>query len=168
MRFRPLAVLAALALLGSAVHAQTAAERADRSADRAAVRRAALDYIEGFYEGDSTKLVRSVRPDVYKFGFWRGRDSTAYHTETMPWAEFLSVTRNVRARNRPVDPAWPKKVEVLDVQNVTAAAKVTAWWGTDYLLLGRFGDRWMIAQVRWRSPPVGARPATSARRTAPQ
>lgn len=32
--------------------------------DRDGVRRAALDYLEGFYEGDSTKIVRSVRPDA--------------------------------------------------------------------------------------------------------
>jgi len=34
-----------------------------------------------------------------------------------------------------------------------AAAKVTAWWGTDYLLLGKFDGRWMIRDVLWESPP---------------
>ena len=33
------------------------------------------------------------------------------------------------------------------------AAKVTAWWGTDYLLLGKFDGRWMIRDVLWESPP---------------
>jgi predicted lipid-binding transport protein (Tim44 family) len=37
-------------------------------ADREAVRRAVLDYVEGFYEGDSVKLARSIRPEVYKYG----------------------------------------------------------------------------------------------------
>src|SRR5437870_4330281 len=41
---------------------------ANVDADREAVRRAALDYIEGFYDGDSLKLVRSVRPEVLKLG----------------------------------------------------------------------------------------------------
>jgi len=34
-----------------------------------------------------------------------------------------------------------------------AAAKVTAWWGTDYLLLGKFDGRWMIRDVLWKSLP---------------
>lgn len=40
------------------------------SAATTEVHRAVLDYVEGFYEGDSAKLVRSVRPEVHKFGFF--------------------------------------------------------------------------------------------------
>lgn len=50
-------------IVGAPLHAQSPAP------DTAGVRRAALDYIEGFYEGDTAKLVRSVRPDVHKFGY---------------------------------------------------------------------------------------------------
>src|SRR5215212_4221458 len=69
------------------------------NADSAGLRRAVLDYVEGFYEGDSSKHVRSVRPDVFKYGFWLPRDSTRYQGEQMPWAEFLSYTRRMRARS---------------------------------------------------------------------
>ena len=34
----------------------------------------------------------------------------------------------------------------------TASAKLTAWWGTDYLLLARYEGRWMIRQVLWQTP----------------
>jgi hypothetical protein len=44
-------------------------------------------------------------------------------------------------------------VEIYDVQDQTASAKLTAWWGTDYLLLARIDGRWMIRQVLWQSPP---------------
>ena len=121
--------------------------------DTAGVRRAVLDYVEGFYEGDSAKLVRSVRPDVFKYGFWRPADSTRYAGEQMPFAEFLSYARNVRARNRQAPPTARKEVVVYDVQNQTASAKLTAAWGTDYLLLGKYDGRWMISSVLWQSPP---------------
>ncbi|HEX7979103.1 MAG TPA: hypothetical protein VF461_10900, partial [Gemmatimonadaceae bacterium] len=39
---------------------------AQTAEDSAGVRRAVADYVEGFCEGDSTKHVRSVRPDVFK------------------------------------------------------------------------------------------------------
>jgi len=136
------AALAAPALL----HGQT-------SADSAAIRRAALDYVEGFYEGDSTKHVRSIRPDVFKYGFWLPRDSTRYHGEQMPWSEFLAYTRRMRARGATTPAIAPKQVQLLDVLDQTAAAKVTAFWGTDYLLVGKFGDRWMISSVLWQSSP---------------
>lgn len=34
-----------------------------------------------------------------------------------------------------------------------AAAKVTAWWGTDYLQLAKYDGQWMIVHVLWQSPP---------------
>jgi hypothetical protein len=132
--------------------------RALLPADSTGVRAAAMDYIEGFYEGDSTKLVRSVRPDVAKYGFYFPPDSSRYAGEAMPFAEFLDYARSVRARSRPVNPAWPKEVTVLDVLDQTAAAKVRAWWGTDYLLLARQDGRWVITHVLWQSPsPVAGR-----------
>jgi hypothetical protein len=46
----------------------------------------------------------------------------------------------------------PKKVELLDLLDQTAAVKVTAWWGTDYMLLAKYDGRWMISHVLWQSP----------------
>ena len=144
---RPL-ILGALAL--GLVVPQASAQSA---ADRAAVERAVLDYVEGFYEGDTTKLVRSVHPDVTKYGYYIPRDSSKYVGEPMPFAEFLSYARGVRARNQPAPATAPKRIEIFDVQNQTASAKLTAWWGTDYLLLAKYEGRWMIRQVMWQSPP---------------
>ena len=46
-----------------------------------------------------------------------------------------------------------KKVEIMDIMNQIAAVKVTAWWGVDYLQLGKYDGQWMIAHVIWQSPP---------------
>jgi Putative lumazine-binding len=123
--------------------------------DSAGVRAAALDYIEGFYTGDSTRLVRSVRPEVYKYGFWRHRDSTNYNAGTqMTWEGFHRYANGVKERGGRGAPAnAPKEVRIFEVLDKTASAKVTAWWGIDYLLLGKFDGRWMITHVLWQSPP---------------
>lgn len=138
-----------------ALHAQGPGQAGAQgaAADRDAVRRAVLDYVEGFYEGDTAKLVRSVRPDVAKSGFWRAKDSTSYAFETMPWAEFLTYANRVKARGRPAPATAPKVVSIFDVQDRTASAKLTAFWGTDYLLLGKHDGRWMVTHVLWQSPP---------------
>ncbi len=119
--------------------------------ERDDVRRAALDYVEGFYEGDTVKLVRALRPDLSKYGFWR--DSTGrYESERMTFAEAIAYGAKVKAQKRPVNASWPKDVVVYEVQDQTATAKVTAWWGTDYLLLGKYGGKWMISDVLWQGP----------------
>jgi len=122
------------------------------AADREEVRRAVLDYVEGFYEGDSAKLARSIRPEVYKYGFWKARDSTRYAGEHMTWPEFFSYARGVKQNNRQAPATAPKRVELFEVQSQTAAAKVTAFWGTDYLLLGKYDGKWMISSVMWQGP----------------
>ena len=123
------------------------------SGDREAVRRAVLDYVEGFYEGDSAKLARSVRPEIFKYGFWKAKDSTRYAGEQMKYPEFFDYARRVKERNHPAPPTAPKIVDVYDVQDQTASAKLTASWGTDYLLLGKYDGRWMISSVMWQGPP---------------
>ncbi len=47
----------------------------------------------------------------------------------------------------------PKNVEVLDVLNQTASAKLTASWGIDYMHLAKYDGKWKIVQVLWQSPP---------------
>jgi hypothetical protein len=154
MRLRPLAVVALLSL---ALAPRLGAQSSD---DRAAVRRAVLDYVEGFYEGDTAKLARSVRPDVAKSGFWRARDSSSYVWEAMPWEEFVSYANRVKARNRQAPASAPKTIVLFDVQDRTASAKLTAFWGTDYILLGKYDGRWRVSHVLWQSAP----PATGSAR----
>ena len=144
---------AAALLLTAAATAALPRPAAAQQDDAALVRRAVLDYVEGFYEGDSTKLVRSVRPEVYKYGFARRRDSTRYVGMQMPWTGFMDYARNVKARGTQAPPTARRDVVLFDVQDQTASAKLTAFWGTDYLLLAKYDGRWMISSVMWQSPP---------------
>ena len=125
---------------------------AAQSPDHDAVRRAALDYLEGFYTGDSTLHMRSVRPEVFKFGFSRNREG-AYSGSQMTWPQFHAFTNRVRTNNRPAPADAPKEVILFEVLDQTASAKVVAWWGIDYLLLGKYDGKWMISHVLWQSPP---------------
>jgi hypothetical protein len=140
-------LIVALAALSSATvaHAQ--------SSDRDGVRRAVLDYVEGFYEGDTVKIVRSIRPEVTKYGFFVPKDSTRYAGEPMSFREMIDYAKGVKARGRPTPATAPKQVDILDVADQTAAAKLTAWWGIDYLQLAKYNGKWMILHVLWQSPP---------------
>ncbi|HEX6191586.1 MAG TPA: nuclear transport factor 2 family protein [Chitinophagaceae bacterium] len=119
------------------------------------VERACLDYIEGFYEGDSTKLIRSLKPSLYKFGYWKNKTSGVYEPNgRMTYRQALDYANNVLAKKNFAKADAPKKVEILDIGNIIASAKVSAWWGIDYILLVKQDDKWMIEQVLWEGPPA--------------
>lgn len=127
---------------------------AQSEADKAGVSKACMNYLEGFYEGDTTKLIASLKPTLHKYGFWKDKDSGKYESAGyMTFTEAKAYAKNVLVKKKFPKDSAPKKVEVLDIMNNTACAKVTAWWGADYMLLSKEGDKWMIEQVLWEGPP---------------
>lgn len=117
------------------------------------VEKACLNYLEGFYEGDTSKLKESLQPTLNKFGFWKNKDNDDYRqVDHMSYDQAIAYATNVLEKKNFAKPDAPKKVEILDMGNTIASAKVTAWWGIDYLLLSKRGDKWMIEQVIWEGP----------------
>jgi len=145
--------LARALILGSALLALASQPAsAQPAAEREAVRRAVLDYVEGFYEGDTTKLVRAMWPEVRKYGY--SRNQGAYAGSAMQYPSgFMGYANRIRTGRSKTPPNAPKAITIFDVQDQTASAKLTAWWGTDYLLLAKEKGRWMITHVLWQSPP---------------
>lgn len=122
-------------------------------AQESGVEKACMNYIEGFYEGDSAKLKACLQPSLNKFGFWKDKETNEYkQVDYMSYDQALTYAENVKAKKNFAKADAPKIVEVLNVSNTIAAAKVTAWWGTDYMLLSKRGDKWMIEQVIWEGP----------------
>ena len=117
------------------------------------IERACLDYIEGFYEGDTAKLVRSLQPTLYKYGYCKNKTSGMYEPDgQMSFIQAKEYAKQVYTKKNFAKAGSPKKVEVLDIMNSIASAKVTAWWGVDYILLSKTADKWMIEQVLWEGP----------------
>lgn len=121
--------------------------------DKEKVTRACLDYIEGFYEGDTSKLIRSLKPTLYKIGYWKNDKTNQYaYDGQMTYRQALDYSKRVLEKKNFAKPDAPKKVEVLDIGNSIAAVKITAWWGIDYILLSKQNEGWMIEQVLWEGP----------------
>jgi hypothetical protein len=117
------------------------------------VERACLNYLEGFYEGDTAKLISCLKPGLYKFGYWKNQKTGKYEADgQMTYRQALDYAKRVWEKKNFAKPGAPKKVEVLHLMNTIAAAKVTAWWGVDYVLLAKQGEEWMIEQVLWEGP----------------
>ncbi len=126
------------------------APAASLGVEELAVQRAVLDYVEGFYEADSTKFARSIWPQVYKYGYSRNDPDSPYEGMHLPFSDFMPVAESIRADGVAEDA--PKDVVIFDVQDQTASAKLTAYWGTDFLLLAKQNGRWMVTHVLWQGP----------------
>lgn len=128
--------------------------RAQTGEDKTGIERALLNYVEGFYEGDTVKLMESLKPNMYKIGYWKNKTSGSYDYDgQMTYAQAIAYSREVLMKKNFAKPNAIKKVEVLDISQYTASGKVYAWWGIDYILLSRQGNKWMIEQVLWEGPP---------------
>lgn len=150
---RLIAIAALLSIIALPIRAQQSAPATDRDAVRAAV----LDYVEGFYEGDTARLMRSVWPQVRKYGYARDAALGTYRGMAMAFPTgFVNYAEGVKAGRTKTPANAPKEIAIFDVQDQTASAKLTAWWGTDYLLLAKENGRWMITHVLWQNtrPPA--------------
>jgi len=124
-----------------------------QTTNKEGVEKACMNYIEGFYEGDTTKLEASLQPTLNKFGFWKNKETKEYNqVPHMSFEQALAYAKNVLEKKEFPKPNAPKEVEVLHIANTIAAAKITAWWGIDYILLSKRGEKWMIEQVLWEGP----------------
>ena len=122
--------------------------------DKQQVEKACMNYIEGFYEGDTTKLIDAFKPTMYKIGYWKNKNTGVYDFDgQMTYRQALDYAKDVKEKKKYPKADAPKKVEVLDVGNTIASAKVTAWWGIDYILLSKQNGKWLIEQVLWEGPP---------------
>ena len=127
--------------------------QAKPAGDRAAVEQAALDYLEGIYTSDVSRIERSVHPQLTKRGFWRDSPAVAWGPQTtMTYEQLVTLTRNWNAKkDRDIS---IKKVDVYEVLDQTASAKVTAMWGIDYLHLAKYDGRWKIINILWQAHPA--------------
>lgn len=142
-------------LLLSSLLLATAPLVAQGQADHRGVRDAVLDYVEGVYELKPERIARSVHPTLVKQGLVRRGEGDPYRGPVpMTYQQLFDLAGSWNKDHAQADPETaPKTVEVFDVQDATAIAKLTAVWGTDYFLLAKLDGRWMIMQVLWQTPP---------------
>lgn len=119
--------------------------------DREAVKQAVLDYVEALYEADSSRIERSVHRDLFKLGFERDKDGT-YKPYRMTYQELYDLAGRWNKSGR-IPKNSKKEIIVFDVADQTASAKLTAWWGIDYLHLAKFDGKWMITDILYQTPP---------------
>ena len=136
------ALLVSLSLLVAVpLHAQTAA-------DSAGIRTAALDYAEGWFEGNADRMARAVSPELVKRIVVRDTASGRDMIQGMGSTALINGTRRGFGKSTPVS-KQEKAVTIYDIFRGAAVARVTMTDWIDYLQLARIDGKWVIVNVLW-------------------
>ena len=128
-----------------------AAQTAPTAADSLAVRQAALDYIEGYYEGDAARMERALHPELAK-RIVRTSEQGRSQLGQMSAMSLVQGTRAGGGKDIPVADRH-KDVTIFDIYQNAASAKIYASGWVDYLHLAKWNGRWVIVNVLWELHP---------------
>ena len=120
-------------------------------ADSAAIRQAALDYIQGWYAGDGARMERALHPELAK-RIVRSDTSGNYRLDQQSAMTLVLNTRNGGGNTTPAADRHDD-VRILDIYRNVASVRIDASYWIDYLQLARWRGRWVIVNVLWELKP---------------
>jgi len=139
-RFIIALVLFSVALIGNS--------QAQVSEDSLAIKQAAMDYIEGWYDGNAERMEKALHPELAKRVVFTDTKSGRSRLSQMSAMTLVQYTRYGGGKDTPVD-EQRKDYFLLDVFQNTACAKVIAKDWVDYMQLAKYNGEWKIVNVLW-------------------
>jgi len=124
---------------------------AQGEADAAAIKQTALDYIEGWYEGNGERMERALHPELAK-RIVRTNAEGYSRLDQMSAMSLVQGTRSGYGKKTPKE-KQQKDVTILDVFQNAASVKVVAADWIDYLHVAKANGRWQIVNVLWELKP---------------
>ena len=129
-----------------AINAQTTVSADDKTA----ITNTALDYIEGWYEGNAERMERALHPDLAK-RIVMTKDGRSQLNQ-MSAMGLVQGTKRGGGKQTPPE-KQQKDVTILDVFENAGSVKIIASDWIDYLHVAKFNGRWVIVNVLWELKP---------------
>lgn len=133
-----------LAVMAAAAFGQT-------DADREAIKRTALNYAEGWYEGNADKMESALSPDLAK-RIARTNDKGQSRLDSMTAMSLVQGTRGGYGKQTPKD-EQQKDVAILDVSGGAATVKLEMRDWIDYMHIAKLNGKWLVVNVLWEMKP---------------
>ena len=125
---------------------------AQTPADATAIKQTALDYIEGWYEGNAERMERALHPELAKRIVQTDAASGRSRLGHMSALTLVQATRSGGGKQTPKE-NQQKDVTILDTFENAACVKVVATDWVDYLQMAKWNGRWVIVNVLWELKP---------------
>lgn len=129
-----------------------AAPAGERDDDRAAIERTALDYVQGWYEGDAERMGRALHPELAKRAYRPDPQTGEPRFRHATREQMVEATRRGGGSDTPASQRT-YTVTVQDVYGEIASARVESFKYVDYLHLARVAGVWQIVNVLWAATP---------------
>ncbi len=129
------------------------AQRTVSPADATAIKETALDYIEGWYEGNAERMERALNPELAKRIVRTNPQNNQSRLDQMSAMTLVQNTRRGGGKQTPKE-NQQKDVTILDVFENAASVKIVASNWIDYLHMAKFNGRWVIVNVLWELKPT--------------
>jgi hypothetical protein len=131
--------------------------------DEAAIRKTALDYIEGWYDGDAARMESALHPELAKRMIYTDPKTGHSQFNHMGAMQLVQNTRRGGGSKTPKD-QQTKDITILDKYNNAAVVKIVASGWIDYLEEAKVNGEWKIINVLWELKP---RPAPTSENANP-
>lgn len=120
-------------------------------ADRDAIKQTALDYAEGWYEGNAERMERSLHPRLAK----RIARQTPQGQTALGEMSALELVQGTRGGSgkQTAKAEQQKDVTILDALTGSATVKLEMRDWVDYMHIAKFNGRWVIVNVLWELKP---------------
>lgn len=127
------------------------ASRGQGAADSAAIKATALDYIQGWYAGDATRMERALHPELAK-RIVQTDTLGRQRLEQQSAMTLVQGTRNGYGKDTPQGDRHDD-VRILDIYRNAASVRIDASYWIDYLQVAKWRGRWVIVNVLWELKP---------------
>lgn len=124
---------------------------AQTDADKEAIKRTALNYAEGWYEGNADKMESALSPDLAK-RIARTNAQGQSGLGQMTAMTLVQYTRAGEGKQTPKE-AQQKDVTILDMMGGAATVKLEMRDWVDYMHIGKMNGKWVIINVLWEMKP---------------
>jgi hypothetical protein len=116
--------------------------------DTISIRETTMNYIEGWYSGDSVRMSKSLHPELAKRGIVPSKDGKSMLILKVTYAEMIQWTGkrpNLLKDNKDL----LRKLTILEIGKNIATVKCESKDFIDYLHLARINDEWKILNAIW-------------------
>ena len=144
---RSIFVLAVAFLLATIAAGQTSS-----TDDVAAIKATALNYIEGWYEGDAARMESALHPELAKRMILTDPKTGRSQFNHMGAMQLVQNTRRGGGSKTPKE-QQTKEITILDRYNNAAVVKIVASDWIDYLEEAKVNGEWKIINVLWELKP---------------
>jgi len=149
---KAITVVCIILLARSFGYSQTSSAPANQNskADSVAIEKTANNYVEGFFNGDATRVGSAVHPELVKRIIYKDNTGNAMIQNMGASGLIFAAIKHKKADPNPSEP-FKATVTIYDIFNETATVKIVTnkFDFIDYAQMAKIGGEWKIVNVLW-------------------